>query len=174
MSKELFNQNDNELLYLIAQDSEEALEIMYKKYENLIKSRISKFNIPKDLYEDYFQEGQLMLHKAIATYNPKTTKTFNKYFDLILQNQFITLLRKQNNYNKNLILVDTEFVDAKASQQTLHEDLEIETDSLSKFEQTVYQMRFITNASIGEIANALAVSEKKIYNAIQRIKTKLR
>ena len=35
--------NDNELIYLIREGNEEALEIMFLKYEPLIKSKIIKF-----------------------------------------------------------------------------------------------------------------------------------
>ena len=37
--------NDNELLYLIREGNEQALEIMYKKYIPLMEGKLNKFNI---------------------------------------------------------------------------------------------------------------------------------
>ena len=37
--------NDNELLYLIREGNEQALEIMYQKYVPLMEGKLNKFNI---------------------------------------------------------------------------------------------------------------------------------
>ena len=46
--------NDYELLYMIEDDSKEALEILVKKYEPLIYTRLIKFRIKKEYFDDYF------------------------------------------------------------------------------------------------------------------------
>ena len=40
-------ENDYELLYLIENDSEEALEMMFEKYNNLIINLINKYHFDK-------------------------------------------------------------------------------------------------------------------------------
>ena len=46
-------ENDYELLYLIENDSEEALEVMFEKYNNLIASLISKYHFNKEIEDDW-------------------------------------------------------------------------------------------------------------------------
>ena len=89
--------NDNELIQLIEKGNEEALEIMFSKYELLIRSKVIKFKLDKYGLDDYLQEGRLMLHKAIKKYDLSSSKTFNKYFDLILTNHFLTVVRDIKN-----------------------------------------------------------------------------
>ena len=45
-------ENDYELLYMIEDDSKEALEILVKKYEPLIYTRLIKFRIKKEYFID--------------------------------------------------------------------------------------------------------------------------
>ena len=42
-NEELFAINDNKLLYLIREGSDEALELMFKKYQPLILATIKRF-----------------------------------------------------------------------------------------------------------------------------------
>ena len=102
----MYQYNDYELLYLISEQDELALDIMYKKYIPLIKARIAAFRIKEFNREDFFQEGLFMLHKAISTYRPDSGKTFNKYFDMILQRHYIQLRRKESKHFYNVVLTD--------------------------------------------------------------------
>ena len=86
--------NDYELLYLVKINVEEAKEILFWKYSFLIKSRIYKMGVPQFLWDDYFQEGCLMLHKAIRIYDESSQMTFTGFFELLLKRKIITLLKK--------------------------------------------------------------------------------
>ena len=55
----MYQYNDYELLYLISEHDENALDIMYHKYMPLIKARIAAFRIKRYNQEDFFQEGLL-------------------------------------------------------------------------------------------------------------------
>ena len=48
--------NDNELLYLISEKDEVALEIMMNKYEPLIKSMLVRYKIKSKNFEDFYQK----------------------------------------------------------------------------------------------------------------------
>ena len=85
--------NDNELLYLFSEGIEEALEILLEKYVGLIRKRVSSFKIQMRFRDDFLQEGYMALLIAIRTYHQESPKTFNKYFDLILQRRFIKILK---------------------------------------------------------------------------------
>jgi len=99
-------ENDYELLYLVQENCEEALEYLFRKYDNLIKMRIKAFKIKKKNYDDFYQEGLLALDKAIKTYDDRFGKSFNKYFDLILQRRFIQILRNEQKYVYDTMYVE--------------------------------------------------------------------
>ena len=100
--------NDYELLYLMSEFDEEAERILFEKYTNLIKARIRKFGVKPRYKEDFVQEGLYMLVVAVRTYNELSNKTFNKYFDLILQRKFLKIIQKEKNYYNDVDLREEE------------------------------------------------------------------
>ena len=165
--------NDNELIQLIEKGNEEALEIMFSKYELLIRSKIIKFKLDKYGLDDYLQEGRLMLHKAIKKYDLSSSKTFNKYFDLILTNHFLTVVRDIKN---NFVIGYLNEEEIEDKQKRTDEKLEVIDFSelrFSKLEKEIYKLRFLRNLKVSDICQILGLSEKSVYNSIQRIKNKL-
>ena len=136
--------NDFELLYMISEDSHEALEIMFEKYKPLIYRRIKSFNIRKGYIEDFYQEGMIALYDAIKKYNSNSNITFTNFFDLILQRRIMTALRKNKNYfETNYICENVDIVEAyitkeKESNEEKIEELECR---LSTFELKVKQLK---------------------------------
>ncbi len=165
--------DDNELICLIEKGNEEALEVIFSKYEPLIKSKISKFNLDKKNLEDYLQEGRVMLHKAIKLYNSNSPKTFNKYFDLILTNHFLTIIRDSKNDVNVSYLNEEDIEDKQKNVDVKLDDFDFSNLYLSKFEKEVYKLRFLRNYKISDICKMLDAEEKRVYNSIQRIKRKL-
>lgn len=165
--------NDNELLYLIQEDNEEALELMFQKYEPLIRGKIKKFQIDEIFLEDYFQEGRIMLLKAIKLYDTSSQKTFNKYFDLILTNRFITLLRKNKKHSSVTYVLEEEIEDQYQRSIEALEDVDFSNLKLSNLEKEIYKLRFLRNHKVSYICQTLNINEKTVYNTIQRIKIKL-
>ena len=168
----MYNYNDNELLYLIREKHDDALDIMFLKYSPLIKTRISKFRIQKD-YEDFYQEGLIALNIAISRYIDLYDKTFNKYFDLILQRKFIQILKKETNNFYNVVYID--------ELNIIHEEKEKYTSNktyqigmLSDFEKHIFKFYSEYNLKAGEIANKLNIDVRRVYNALNRIKKKIR
>ena len=64
----MFKHNDFELISLIREGNQDALEIMFEKYKPLLYKTIHKFNLMYDV-EDMYQEGLLMLYKSIRFYD---------------------------------------------------------------------------------------------------------
>ena len=173
MQKNKIEVNDNELLYLIQEGNEEALELMFLKYEPLIIKKIKSFKLNNLYFEDYLQEGRLMLHKAIRCYNINSAKTFNRYFDLLLTNRFISILRKtKKEIDESYKISEALSVDNTKYDEKL-EDVDFSQLHLSNMEKEVYKYRFLRNMKITDICQILNVSEKTVYNSIQRIKRKL-
>ncbi len=160
--------NDYELLYLMSEFDEEAERIFFEKYSHLIKARIYKFKIKDRFKEDYFQEGLYMLMIAIRTYNQFSNKSFNKYFDLILQRKFMKLIEKEKHYIYDVELSDNDNVIADNNNFIYGE---VEENKFSDFENKVIYLRQ-RNYKPKEIANILNCDVKSIYNCICRIKGK--
>ncbi|MCD6482238.1 MAG: helix-turn-helix domain-containing protein, partial [Candidatus Izimaplasma sp.] len=86
--------NDYEIIDLIREGNNEALELMFDKYSKLISKKIYKFNLYQE-YDDMFQEGMMILYKSIKAFDDSFSKTFTRYFELNLDRKYITLLSKK-------------------------------------------------------------------------------
>lgn len=174
MDKKIYFENDNELLYLIKNHDEEALEIMFKKYENLIYSKILKYRFPLNAIEDYLQEGRMALLKAIETYQESYEKTFTRYFELVLQNRFNTLYQENKKYYNSIVLVENDTLDINAkNNKNENKDMMIDIDNLSDFEKTIFNLYYLNNCSIEDIAETIKMTPKQVYNSIYRVKKKI-
>ena len=173
MSSKHYLDNDNELLYLIKNHNEEALETMFKKYENFIYSKIIKYRFPINLKEDYLQEGRMVLLKAIETYREEYEKTFMRYFELLLQNRFNTLYKNNKRYHSSVILVESETVDIKDKETNQKDIIIVDTTSLTNMEKSIYECYFLENKTVQEITKMLNITSKQVYNSVQRIKKKI-
>ena len=164
--------NDYELLYLIYEKNDFALEIMYEKYAPLIHARIRDFRIQRNK-EDFFQEGLLVLNKAINRFNMNYNKTFTKYFDLILQRRFIQILRKEKNYFYNQVLLDdVDFI--VEEEEEVYQERPSSFGFFSKLENDIYYLSVIEKRKAKVIANQLSMDIRIVYNTLGRIRKKLR
>ncbi|HEY8444537.1 MAG TPA: sigma-70 family RNA polymerase sigma factor [Bacilli bacterium] len=164
--------NDNELLYLMYEGNDDATKILYHKYYRLINSRLRRFNIKPQNFDDFFQEGLMALHEAINIYNPYLSKTFNKFFDMVLQRRIMNVLRKEKNYFFTVSVVDdlSYYVNEDANQY----DVDDYDNIFNGFEKDVFILRFHKNFKPQEIADELHCSVKKVYNTIYLIRQKIR
>lgn len=163
--------NDNELIYLITENDENAKEILIKKYRPLILSMINKYQITSITKDDLYQEGLLYLIKAINTYNSEYKMSFNAYFTLLLKRRMIDLSKKEKKQPLYSDLLDELVVD----QSTLIKEENFfiyKVNMLSDFEQKVYHLRYQENLKPQKIATNLGVNVKNVYNALRRIKDK--
>lgn len=160
--------NDYELLYLMSEFDEEAERIFFEKYSNLIKARVHKFKIKSRYFDDFVQEGYYMLLVAIRTYDEYAGKSFNKYFDLILQRKFIKIIAKERHYFYDVDLKeDTPIIkDPNSFQYEI-----MESTKFSPFEEKVLILRK-KKYRPKEIADILQCDVKVVYNCICRIKKK--
>lgn len=162
--------NDNELLYLIAEENEDALEILQEKYLILIKTKIKKLKIPYDKKSDYVEEGLITLNKAIKTFDSTKNITFYSYFSILLNRRFIDLLRKKAK-NSKIVLVDN-LNDYVIDNNIRDEFIFEEPAYLSSIEKEIFKKKFIEGKTSKMIALELALPIKKVYEATDRIKRK--
>ena len=98
--------NDYELLYLIEEGNNRALNLMYLKYENFIRIKARSCGFNAYQLDDCLQEGYLMLGQAIKTFKPQYGKSFTKYFEVVLLRRFWRLREQsrkhEHPYNDNV------------------------------------------------------------------------
>lgn len=169
--------NDYEIINLVKQGNEEALALMIEKYRLLIAKKANKFNLKLD-FDDRFQEGLIVLYRSILKYDEHYGKTFTRYFEHNLENHLISLYRKERNYgkflsNKAAVLID---YSVDESRRDVYSQLEIGQAllELSDFEKAVFRVRFVLHRSPAESARILDCQTKQIYNAVDRIRAKIK
>ena len=165
--------NDYELLYLIKINVEEAKDILFWKYSFLIKSRIYKLGVPKFLWDDYYQEGCLMLYRAIKIYDENSPMSFTGFFELLLKRKIITLLRK------DLKIISFEQYDEfenypESNNDNLLREYDVDDFNLAELEKVAYIRLIIQQEKPDFVAKELGVSNRTIYNAKQRALRKIK
>ena len=167
--------NDYELLYMIEDESPEAMEIIINKYSPLIYTRLKKFHIKENYIDDYYQEGLLVLLQAIKKYNLESPMSFTNFFDLMLQRKIIDLLRKNKRYfEDNLLKEDVDIVVRYESENKIiiEEQINLLMNKLSDLERQIFDLKYNKNMKAREIATSLKIDLKKVYAAGDRIKSK--
>lgn len=188
--------NDSELLSYIAENSEEANEIIFKKYEPLIFTTAKRMyncckNAGLDL-NDLIQEGRLGLNIAINGYKANKDVIFYTYAKTCIERSIMNNIKRAKR-QKNKILnesISLEFPDdeqykiarlfADNRQNPEKQILEYEGEqelinrirnTLTDFEQEVFELK-LASFNYKEIAEILEKDLKSIDNAIQRIRVK--
>lgn len=158
--------NDYELLYLIqCNQCEIALEFMYQKYQKMIWKQIHCLHLEEKEYDDFHQEGLLILFKAIKSFDERYNKSFTRYFELILKRQFYSLLKSLPRYQ---LYETTDFIKETVLMEEEAQYLSFD----SVIEAEVHHYYFIEQYSVKEIERVTSYRSKQIYNAIYRIKEK--
>lgn len=160
--------NDYELVFLVkTQNDSIAFDFLFQKYQKFIWKHIHLLRIDYMEQDDFFQEGVLMLYKAVQTFDEAKQKTFTRYFELILRRQFYQLIYKLPKY---LLYEDSNFMSCFSTMDK-EDDLDLVV-TCSRFEKEIYQFYFIEKQAVDKISEKLSCDPKKIYNAIFRIKEK--
>lgn len=192
--------NDNELIYFIGENNEEANDIIYTKYKPLIVS------ISKKLYpgfkntgvemNDLIQEGMLGLNQAVLNFKESKDNTFYTFAKTCIERKILSLLVSTKRQKHKILneSISLDFQDKDGEAVSLEEiignntfdpekvilDTELEEELMNKIlegltelEEKVFILK-INNFNYNEIAEILDTTPKKIDNTLQRIKTKIR
>lgn len=162
--------NDFELIYLIRDSDEYALNLMYEKYTPFIYKVMKGVNVYSRYEEEFLQEGYMCLHTAIKTFDMDFNKTFFKYFEVILKRRFYRLIKV---YSKIDIPIEDieESLEEKTTEYNHNNIYEIGLSLLTdELEKGIYISLYQDGLSYNDTANKYNVSIKKIYNTVQKIK----
>lgn len=192
------NYNDNELIYYVRENNEEANQIIFKKYEPLILS-IAKKMYPYCKYNglelsDLMQEGMLGLNLAIIHYEENKDNLFYTFARKCIERKMISFVissqrQKHKILNESLSLefsieedrlgtLESILSDQNANPEKMLLDNTREMELVSKIrdtltenEERVFDLK-LAGFSYKEIASILDKSSKAVDNAMQRIRTK--
>jgi RNA polymerase sporulation-specific sigma factor len=192
--------NDYELIDIVSENNEEALELIINKYQPIIKYiSTKKLKIANSLgmdISDLYQEGLIGLLEAIRDFKDVKGVTFYTFANLCIERQINTSLTKHNRKRDKIlntaISLDKKILDSEKTLleiiepinnvTALHDIISLESDQelytnikkkLSDFEKKVFDLK-INNYSYDEIALKLGVTSKEIYSAMRRIKDKIK
>ena len=126
--------------------------------------------------EDFHQEGCLVLLEAIRKFDTKYGKSFTRFFELLLVRKFLTLLKKNNKPMAILSeeIINTIHVEESKPIYMTKKHIEKAKKNLTEIEFQIFCEHYVNNEKIASICQKLGLQEKKVYNALYRIKIKLR
>ena len=186
--------NDFELVSLAQENNEEAIEILYKKYNDLIQRKAKRvLRILKGSgieLSDIIQEALIGFDEAIRKFNQNDDTIFSTFAIICIDGRIKTFILKQNrgkyrflneavnfeNRDSECNLLDL-LSDNVTPESLLFNDVsESEIyikikNGLTGFEDVVFELK-IQGYEYKEIANILDIDSKDIYNAINRIRIK--
>ncbi len=180
--------NDYELCYMVRENDDDSLNLLYRKYNNLIYKICKKFYIKYQYigieFEDLMQEAKIGILKALRGYNDEES-LFYTYLNICVERQLITYCKNYNslkNYPLNYSLGEDNFL--KLSTDTIQSNsLELllienewflECKNLLKFNQSIiFELRY-NNFTYKEIAILLDIKLTTVDGRIQTIRKKLK
>ena len=113
---------------------------------------------------------------AIRKFDPKFNKTFTRFFELLLVRKFLTLLKKANKPLAILSeeIINTIVVEEPETYYITSKHVEKAQEVLTESEFNVFYEHYVMNRKIINISKLFGMKEKRVYNALYRIKIKLR
>jgi len=152
---------------------------MVDKYKYMIAKKIGKYNLGY-MYDDLYQEGLMILYKSLKSYDPIYKKTFTRYFEMNYERRLITIMKKKTRQkqvtSESERLVSDMMVLREDKNKYLYRNSEIKRayKRLSTFEKRVFNRRVVDKMKPSEIADTEGCGIKKVYNAIERMKKKIK
>lgn len=189
--------NDYELLDMIS-DNEIATETLYEKYKPLIVNLALKTYKKNKIVgldpNDLIQEGMIGFSIALNTFNDKKDTSFYTFARLCIIRRILSFVISTNRQKFQLLnesisvekisegsmFQENVFADNKnnpenvlLSDENVKELIKKIESELTSFECEVFELK-TAGFNIKEIGEILEKDKKSIYNAIDRIKTKLK
>lgn len=188
---------DEEIVAMIREGDERALNYLLCKYENFVKAKAKSYFLIGADKEDIYQEGMIGLFKAIRDYKDDKLASFKVFAELCVTRQIITAVKtatRQKHIPLNTYVSLNKPIYDEESDRTLldiisgikvsdPEELIIDREEMEKLEKQIEEVlsslemevlnSYLDGKSYQEIASDLDRQAKSIDNALQRVKRKL-
>jgi len=189
-------ENENELIYMIRQKDQIALETLLKKYRTMIDCKIAEIVFDKRLYrqqrDDLRQLGYILLHECLDSYNYSKTAKFSTFFGFCFERKIRNQIRSYYSNNgmhlKSLSLdqpvdengeftlgenIPSNYPEYRADSMINYHDLlkllkEVIAD-FSPLEKRICRLKQ-AGFSYKEIVSDLACNYKKVDNTMQKFR----
>ena len=184
--------NDYELIYLAQENNEEAKEMLYQKYKNLMYTNAKTFvmeNSDKGVdFNDVLLELKICFEEAVNNYNQDNGASFNTFLISYISNSLKTYKRsidkkKNKILNESIPLEDDEidYSNKLYKEEDMIEYMIFDSgnnyesyyDELKEPEKEIIEL-LKSGYSYSEIADMLNKDIKYVYNNIYKIKNKLK
>lgn len=187
---------DEHLIVLIRNEEPALVDVLLKKYKNMVLRKARAMFLVGGDTDDLIQEGMIGLYKAIRDYRLDKEASFYTFANLCVERQIYTAVNRSNRKKHSPLngyvpifgLHGTEYeqeelyADVYSEEHRNPEELYIHQENiryikqelerkLSEFEMEVLQL-YVQGEEYQEIALRLDKTPKAIDNALQRIKGK--
>lgn len=197
MNLNFIGKKDEEIVAMIREGDERALNYLLCKYENFVKAKAKSYFLIGADKEDIYQEGMIGLFKAIRDYKDDKLASFKVFAELCVTRQIITAVKtatRQKHIPLNTYVSLNKPIYDEESDRTLldiisgikvsdPEELIIDREEMEKLEKQIEEVlsslemevlnSYLDGKSYQEIASDLDRQAKSIDNALQRVKRKL-
>lgn len=189
---------DNELLYLVSEKNEDAINLLYEKYKYIVDITVNKYirsayalNVDMD---ELYQEAYVGYADAIKSYNDDKKMQLRSFISLCVERRLQNFIRR-NNTSKIKVLKeaysfdneignDLTLADIVGDNRNNPEVIKEERESLKKLresidavlnssEKEVFKL-LLNDFSYEDIAAILGINLKKVYNIVYRIRAKIK
>ena len=175
--------NDYELIYLVNENNEDAFNIIFKKYENLINKYANYYynnykqkGINKD---ELNQEGKIGLYMALKTFDTLRNIKFYTLALSFIKKYMLNYIRMSLSHKNQIISgsVSLDNIDIKEKNNVA---LEIEEKELTKllitfkndlsfYEANIFELKY-NGFKYDDIAKIMDMTKKQIDNKLLKIR----
>ena len=178
---------DNELLYMIHQGDEQALQILFKKYEMRIYIMIYQYiginSAEQQDKEEMKQLAYIKLMQTVNSFREEKITSFAYFYQQILKNAFVDYFR---NKSRGIYTVSLQELEAKEgdnvykenetekvsiNQEELQYLLRKKGIQLKKIEMKVLHLR-LQGYSYQEISSSLNISNRQVEYILRKLRNK--
>ena len=188
---------DEEIVGLIREGDDDALEFLINKYKNFVRAKARSYFLIGADREDIIQEGMIGLYKAIRDFRGDKLSSFRAFAELCITRQIITAIKtatRQKHIPLNSYISLNKPIYDEDSDRTLldiisgskiadPEELIVSKEEFDNIEEKMGEilsslewkvlMYYLEGKSYQEIAIDLKRHVKSIDNALQRVKRKV-
>ena len=188
---------DEEIVGLIREGDDDALEFLINKYKNFVRAKARSYFLIGADREDIIQEGMIGLYKAIRDFRGDKLSSFRAFAELCITRQIITAIKtatRQKHIPLNSYISLNKPIYDEDSDRTLldvisgskiadPEELIVSKEEFDNIEEKMGEilsslewkvlMYYLEGKSYQEIAVDLKRHVKSIDNALQRVKRKV-
>lgn len=192
--------NDEEIVQAFQKDDEYAFNVLIKKYDYLVCSKVKGYFLVGGNREDLLQEARLGLYKAARDFKTEGMSSFRGFANLCITRQLVTALKASArqkhsplnnalslNTPRNLRPLEDDMIlmemlphpravspeQAAVERENKREREQMLQEILSPIEQDVFAL-YQKGQTYMQISQNLHLPQKTVDNALYRVKKKMK